>query len=102
MSTVGVYVMFSSFDFGAIVYHFMCERCRLPTFVSFPLALVPTAILWMIGYASPLVITNPARIVDPSWRAPDDDLDELTLINVKIGILTALCCGAALATWYSS
>ena len=42
-----------------------------------------------------------AKIMDPDWVSADDGLDELTLINVKVSIVTTVNAIGALLAWYS-
>ena len=80
--TVGTYLAFTSPDIGAAVFLFMRERCGLPAFISYPLALLPFALIWIIGMMGLFVfVPAPAKIMDPSWHAADDGLDEVTRVQ---------------------
>ena len=41
-----------------------------------------------------------ARLPPPHFAGGDDSVDELTVINVKAGIITMANCAAVLMVWY--
>ena len=55
----------------------------------------------MITFVTFSALPCAARILDPDWVSADDGLDELTLINVKVSIVTTINAVGALLAWYS-
>ena len=57
--------------------------------------------MFAVGLFGFELIPPAALLMDPAWRLPDDGLDALSLISVKIAIVTTLNCVAAFIAWYS-
>lgn len=61
-STFGAILSLSAFETGALVFHFMRERCRLPSWIVFPIALVLSVAVFMMGFMSGILIPGPAKV----------------------------------------
>ena len=96
--TVGYQVMMGSFKVGAAIYHFLVKRCRLPSALVFPLVLVPTMVVFMLGF-SIMGLPPPAKMMNSAWVTAPDGLDALTLLNTKAALVSAYACCAAL--WFA-